>query len=74
MRRYFRGVPTIFPKAHFSSLMLISTSTPAGTLTATGIMPRPQQVPGKYACAISRPVFLFRIVNSGDLPIGVHPA
>jgi len=69
----YRGLPVIFPKAHLSTSMLISSGVPAGTLTATGIKPRPQQVPGKYACAISRPVFLLRKVNCGDFPIGFHP-
>ena len=66
------GLPSILPKAQLSTSISILMTAISDTLTATGMKPVPQHVPGKKALASSFPESLSRIVKVGDLPIGAQ--
>jgi hypothetical protein len=43
---FSRTIPLTVPNAQLSALMVMLSSAVAGTLTATGLKPIPQQLPG----------------------------
>lgn len=69
---YFASFPSTSPKAQVSTVMLTAIEASAGTRTAAGPKPSPQQ-PVKMAWAISLLVPASRTVNTGDLPKGFQP-
>lgn len=67
-----RLVADTSPNAQVSAFMVTSTSRLAGTRTAAGPKPSPQQ-PVKIALATSFLAWRSVIVNSGELPKGAQP-
>lgn len=65
-----RGLPSTAPNAQLSAFIVISIFVFPGTLTATGLKPKPQQFPGKVAFTSGLPVSASAIVNSGLVPSG----
>lgn len=72
-RSYSCSLPSTVPKAKVSAVISTLIFLSAGTLTATGVKPRPQHDPGRMATSSTAPVSASVILNSGDLPIGDQP-
>jgi len=66
-----RGVPWTRPKPQLSAFISTEISALAGTLTATGLKPKPQQLPGKRVYTSTSPLWRSRMVNSGLVPSGM---